>query len=77
MIRDDVEITLPKRGLVDTVGPLRLYVRLVDIDFDEMCSSGVEVDVPIGERAYGMRDVHLTDPSGNHLSFGQAIAIGE
>jgi predicted enzyme related to lactoylglutathione lyase len=76
--RGNVEITLSTRGLVDEHGPSRVFIQLTDIDdyFNSVVASGAKIDVPIGDREYGMRDFHLIDPSGNHLSFGQMIAIG-
>lgn len=76
--RGNVEITLSTRGLIDMHGPSRVFIQLTDIDeyFDAIKSSGVEIEVPLNDREYGMRDFHLVDPSGNHLSFGQMITVG-
>lgn len=73
--RGNVEITLSTRGLVDKHGPSRVFIQLTDIDkyYDTIKSSGIAIEVPLGDREYGMRDFHLIDPSGNQLSFGQMI----
>lgn len=42
------------------------YRRLVD--------GGVEIAVPLAERAYGMTDFGVRDPSGNRIDVGEATA---
>lgn len=75
--RDNVEITLSKRGLVDSHGPSRIFIQITDIDdyYATIEKAGAAIDVPLGDREYGMRDFHLIDPSGNQISFGQPINI--
>jgi len=61
VLRDGVEITLSKRGLIDIHGPSRLFIQLTEIDryFESLRNSGVEFVVPLGDREYGLRDFHL------------------
>ena len=77
--RGNVEIMLSTRGLVDMHGPSRAFIQLTGIDdyFEAIIGAGVEINVPLGNREYGMRDFHLIDPSGNRLSFGQTGATGQ
>ncbi|MFZ1771257.1 MAG: VOC family protein [Caldilinea sp.] len=75
--RDNVEITLSKRGLADSHGPSRVFIQISDIDdyYATIRKAGAPIDVPLDDREYGMRDFHLIDPSGNQISFGQPIKI--
>ncbi len=75
--RDSVEITLSKRGLVDSHGPSRVFIQISNIDdyYATILKTGAPIDVPLDDREYGMRDFHLTDPSGNRISFGQPINV--
>lgn len=72
--RDSAAINFgaPKPGQVVT--PSRVYISLTDIDayHDAILARGATIDVPIGDRPYGMRDFTVVDPSGNRLSYGQA-----
>jgi predicted enzyme related to lactoylglutathione lyase len=71
--RDNVEITLSQRGVVDSHGPSRIFFQLSGIDdyYAEIQDAGAQIDVPLDDREYGMRDFHIVDPSGNKISFGQ------
>jgi uncharacterized glyoxalase superfamily protein PhnB len=73
--RDRVELNLslssdPNRGIS------RVYFQMdgVDAYYLDLTRAGVEVAVPLADRPYGMRDFRIVDPSGNELSFGEAIA---
>ncbi len=53
-------------------GTAMAYVQLSGIDayFSELQDRQVELG-DIGDRAYGMRDFEVVDPSGNRLAFGE------
>lgn len=74
--RDNIEITLTQRADAKPVGASHVYLGISGIDacYARMEQSGVTIVVPIDDRAYGMRDFRIADPSGNELSIGQAIA---
>lgn len=74
--RDHVEITLIRRADAKPAGAAHVYLGVSGIDdyYATLVHAGVEMVVPIGDRAYGMRDFRIADPSGNELSIGQAIA---
>jgi uncharacterized glyoxalase superfamily protein PhnB len=46
----------------------------VDTYYERITVAGAKVAVPLADRPYGMRDFRIVDPSGNELSFGEAIA---
>ena len=75
--RDQVEITLSKRGLIDSHGPSRVFIQVSEIDdyYAAIKKSGTPIEVPLDDREYGIRDFHLIDPSGNQISFGQPINL--
>jgi uncharacterized glyoxalase superfamily protein PhnB len=54
----------------------RVYVQMggVDAFYERIVAAGATVDVPIGNRPYGMRDFRIVDPDGNELSFGEVNA---
>ena len=74
--RDRVEINFgaPQEG--QTITPSSAYIAISNIDayYERLRARGVKIAVPIDDRAYGMRDFTVVDPSGNRLSFGQATA---
>lgn len=72
--RDRVEINLGLPPAGELLKTTSVYIALTQIDpfHDRIVARGVTVTVPIGDRAYGMRDFTVVDPSGNSLSFGQA-----
>jgi catechol 2,3-dioxygenase-like lactoylglutathione lyase family enzyme len=74
--RDSIEITLTQRADAKPVGASHIYLGISGIDayYAQMEQLGVTIVVPIDDRAYGMRDFRIADPSGNELSVGQAIA---
>lgn len=74
--RDAVEITLAQRSDTQRQGPSRIYLRVSGVDeyCDRIKAAGAEITVPIGNRAYGMRDFRVADPSGNELDVGEALA---
>lgn len=73
--RDGVEINFgaPKEG--QAITPSGVYISLTEIDayYEAIRTLGANVTVPVGDRPYGMRDFSIEDPSGNRVSFGQAI----
>jgi predicted enzyme related to lactoylglutathione lyase len=74
--RENVEITLTQRRDAKPVGGSHIYLGISGIDayYANVEQNGVTIVVPIDDRAYGMRDFRIADPSGNELSIGQAIA---
>ena len=73
--RDRVEITLTASPDGRATGPARVYLRVSGIDayYARLQQAGAEILVPIGDRAYGMRDFRVADPSGNELDVGQVL----
>lgn len=73
--RDAVEITLTEKPDAQAVGPGRIYLRVSGIDalYTTLWQAGAQVLVTIGDRAYGMRDFRVADPSGNEIDIGQII----
>jgi len=73
--REHVELNLGLRGKVGPPGPSQVYLRVAPIDavWALVQAAGAEIVTPIGDRAYGMRDFSIRDPSGNRLDFGEAI----
>ena len=71
--RDRVEINFGEPQEGQTISPSSVYIAISNIDayHARLAARGVEIAVPIGDRAYGMRDFTVADPSGNRLSFGQ------
>ncbi len=74
--RDSIEIMLIQRAGAKPAGaaPISLGASGIDPYYTALLDAGVTVVVPIGDRPYGMRDFRIADPSGNELSFGEAIA---
>ena len=74
--RDGIEITLTRNGDAKPAGAAHIYLHVTDIDdyYASIGKEGAAIIVPIADRAYGMRDFRIADPSGNELSIGQAIA---
>ena len=74
--RDGVQITLAARPDAKPGGTSKIYLQVSGIDqfHDHIQRSAGRVTVPIADRAYGMRDFRVVDPSGNELDIGQPIA---
>jgi len=74
--RDSIEIMLIQRAGAKPAGASHISLGASGIDpyYTALLDAGVTVVVPIGDRSYGMRDFRIADPSGNELSFGEAIA---
>ncbi len=51
-----------------------IFCKGIDAFYARLVAGGVNVTVPIGDRAYGMRDFDITDPDGHRLVFGQGIS---
>lgn len=62
---DDAEYAKP-------IGGSTAYVFCDEVDsyFDHIRSKGALVMYPPKDWPYGMRDFRITDPDGNHISFG-------
>ena len=73
--RDAVELNLGRRGAYGPPGPSQVYVRVTGVDayHDQLVRAGVAIQVPIDDRAYGLRDFSVADASGNRLDFGEEI----
>ncbi|WP_067574854.1 VOC family protein [Nocardia acidivorans] len=52
-----------------------LIFRVDDVDalFAKLTEAGVQVDQPLIDQPYGMRDCGFLDPWGNHLRFSQLL----
>lgn len=74
--RDGVEITLTRRPGAKPAGGSHVYLNVTDVDafHAKLLDAGIAMLVPIGDRAYGMRDFRVADPSDNELSIGQPLA---
>jgi uncharacterized glyoxalase superfamily protein PhnB len=71
--RDRVELNLCQAS---DAGPSisKVYFQMAGVDafYDSIARAGASVAVVLADRAYGMRDFRIIDPSGNELSFGEA-----
>ncbi|HEX5430615.1 MAG TPA: glyoxalase superfamily protein [Bryobacteraceae bacterium] len=76
--RDKVEITLMDRA-DKPEGQARVYLRVTGIAtlYAALERAGADIVVPIADRAYGLRDFRVRDPSGNELDIGEEIAALE
>jgi uncharacterized glyoxalase superfamily protein PhnB len=65
-------------GIKKTVGEGQLCIDCEQIDtyYDSLLEKKVNIVYPIGDREYGIRDFSISDPDGNYLVFGQAVARG-
>jgi len=74
--RDAVAITLATRADAQPGGASRAYIQVTGINefYSRIEHSAARVVVPIGDRAYGMRDFAIADPFGNRLDFGEPLA---
>jgi len=78
LCRDHVELSLGQRGKAGPPGASQLYVRMTGIDayYEQVQRAGATMAVAIGDRAYGLRDFSVADPSGNRLDFGEPLEAG-
>lgn len=74
VFRDKVELNLRQRQPNDQGFGSKVYFELSEVDslFEHIQSCGADVTEPLADRAYGMRDFSLRDPSGNELGFGKS-----
>ena len=63
----------PDSPVTDCWRSLRIMVDDVDAKWDEANRLGLEVNNPIADRPYGLRDFVLKDPAGFGLRFAQVI----
>ena len=72
--RDRVEVSLSLSPGAKAGGS-QVYFQMAGVDayYGELTRAGARVAVPLADRPYGMRDFRIVDPSGNQLSFGEAI----
>ena len=72
--RDHVEVNLSQSSEANArISKVYFQMSGVDAFYRRLGEAGAKMSVPLGDRAYGMRDFRLVDPSGNELSFGEAI----
>lgn len=66
-----------KRELSELNGPSRANIRIIVPNVDAVWklvqTLGVEVERPIGDRYYGLRDFTIRDPDGFGIRFGSEI----
>ncbi|WP_330184516.1 VOC family protein [Nocardia sp. NBC_01503] len=55
-------------------GTLIFHVGDVDALFAKLTEAGVQVDQPLIDQPYGMRDCGFRDPWGNHLRFASVLS---
>ncbi len=72
--RDRVEVNLAQRDGSQESQPSRVYFQMSGVDeyYRLATEAGATIEVPLGDRPYGMRDFRLRDLAGNELSFGEA-----
>ena len=63
----------PDAPVTDCWRSLRIMVDNVDARWDEANRLRLEINNPIGDRPYGLRDFVLKDPAGFGLRFAQVI----
>jgi catechol 2,3-dioxygenase-like lactoylglutathione lyase family enzyme len=75
VFRDRVEVNLSQTDAATPLTASKVYFQVVDVAsyYDQVTAAGATVDVALDERPYGMRDFRILDPSGNELSFGEAV----
>lgn len=72
--RDHVEVNLSQSSEANPrISKVYFQMSGVDAFYRRIEGAGAKISVPLGDRAYGMRDFRIVDPSGNELSFGEAI----
>ena len=72
--RDRVELNLAQSsGPPCAISKVYFQMAGVDIYYGNLVAAGARIAVPLADRPYGMRDFRIVDPSGNELSFGEAI----
>lgn len=75
LCRDDVDLHLiAGSARAPGQGAICLFVRDVDALHAEWDARGVVLPQAPADRDYGMRDFMLTDPDGNAITAGQAVA---
>ena len=77
VFRDQVEVNLSQNDAAGKLSASKVYFQVVDVDayYERVTAAGAQVDVALADRPYGMKDFRILDPSGNELSFGQAIDV--
>ena len=61
---------------VPPAGPSHVAIFCSGIDalYTQLNECGVDIEEPIADQAYGMRDFAVIDPDGHRLTFGQGIS---
>jgi uncharacterized glyoxalase superfamily protein PhnB len=73
--RDRVELNLSQLGPDTAPAISKVYFQMAGVDayYLRVKTAGANVAVALADRPYGMRDFRVLDPSGNELSFGEAL----
>ena len=72
--RGDVEIHIGQgqpTGQANRGAGVYLYVDQIDALAHELHRSAAYADVQVVDHGYGTREIHVTDPWGNHLAFAE------
>ena len=69
--RDNAAVHLARGEHAPTGVRIFFWVRDVNALYEEVVARGAAIAVPIGTRAYGIRDFSILDPNGVLIVFGQ------
>ena len=72
--RVEVNLSQVAPGARPTISKVYFQMTGVDVYYARLRKAGAQVTVALADRAYGMRDFRIVDPSGNELSFGEAAS---
>lgn len=78
LMYDDICVHLngpSNNGVKKAPGGAHFCIDCSDVDayYNLITKQGAIITIPIGDRAYGMRDFAVDDPDGNTLVFGKEI----
>jgi uncharacterized glyoxalase superfamily protein PhnB len=72
--RDNFRLLLTQRTDQEQgTGSAYVYVRRVDDLYEELKAKGANVVGDVVSRPWGLREFHVLDPEGNHLTFAQTF----
>jgi uncharacterized glyoxalase superfamily protein PhnB len=77
--RDRVEVNLSQLAPDSDPAISKVYFQMAGVDayYLRVKTAGANVAIALADRPYGMRDFRVLDPSGNQLSFGEALPRAE